>query len=1101
MTMTELWHRQSPSVELRALASASRRRLPPKLSRPSADGILIRERLFARLDDTHGGSCIWISAPAGTGKTALVSSWVEARRHPCTWYQVDGGDSDLEALFHYLGMAGSAAGGRRNVELPHRVPEPLPELQVFVHRFFESYCALFRSGCVLVLDNYQDVSKESLFHNVVVAAAQALPPDARLVCISRQPPPAPLSRCFCGSKARSLEWTDLRFTDDEAIALAGRRNRSATFDIVALNSLVRGWAGGLKLLLQADVGCADGGGCFADRQQTLFDHLAREVFECIPLCERTFLIRTAFMPQISAREAEQLTGSPDAEETLSDLSAKCLFVEPRQQGVRVFYEYHSLFRVFLMGQARVQLPNSEVNSLQRRAAQLLKAKGNLAASAELAAAAEDWTELSNIILNEAPALVAQGRSTTLDRWIAQLPGSYCEQDPWLAFWRCAVQGFRFIGGDKEGLERSFRRYRAAGDHGGAFMAIACIMGNEYAVQNNAAALDLWISEFESLLAASGGVLPTEVEVPVLCFCHGIVYRRPDHVMLPALIERAVELAPTLASPALRYAVGGLCLNYFSWRGDLSRAHAFGVDLVRGPSPQLDHPSGAVFETWRGVIQWQMGELDSAEQLLRTVLESTKTSGVGAMADRVKLLLALMELNRGNLPSARTLLHPTVAKSAPKLAVSVPTGHLLQAVMLSVSGQVTEGAIAAIEAYGDGNEHGSPFFAAATDIALAYVLMLAARHSEAKVKLESALAFAMRMPSHILQFSGLLGLAWSKFESNDDDAALACLREGMAIGRSRSFIDCFPLWVPHVMSGLMARALEHGIEADYARQLIHARELPPPDERLDLSCWSWRVRVYTLGRFAILLDDMPLRLPSRAPKKPLELLKALIAFGNRGVAVATLAASLWPDQEEGAARNALNVALHRLRKLFGDDEMIVLYEGKLVLDHRRVWVDAWAFERLTSRVLELTQCGCAAAPSDLLALSRSVIRGYLGHFLADEDLAWAAGHRERLRSKFVRATTSLAKWLEKDSRYEEAIDLQRRVIELDMLAEEFHRGLMRNLGALGRIAEGIDAYRRCRHLLSVILGIEPSAETNAVYLSLKDGGASSEPGRGSTARAH
>jgi DNA-binding SARP family transcriptional activator len=112
------------------------------------------------------------------------------------------------------------------------------------------------------------------------------------------------------------------------------------------------------------------------------------------------------------------------------------------------------------------------------------------------------------------------------------------------------------------------------------------------------------------------------------------------------------------------------------------------------------------------------------------------------------------------------------------------------------------------------------------------------------------------------------------------------------------------------------------------------------------------------------------------------------------------------------------------------------------------------------------------------------RLYLGHFLLGDEAAWTVPSRERLRGKFLRSVAMRAEPQERRSHWDEAMALYRRSIELDPLAEEFHSGLMRCLKHQGRLAEALDAYRRCRDLLSITLGVEPSASTQALYRSLK-----------------
>jgi ATP/maltotriose-dependent transcriptional regulator MalT len=108
---------------------------PAKLTRPIPAKVLPRERLFARLD--AASPVTWVAAPAGAGKTILLSSYVKARKRPCLWYQVDGSDADLATFFRYLGLAARQAAPRHRKSLPALTPEYLLGLMTFARRFFE----------------------------------------------------------------------------------------------------------------------------------------------------------------------------------------------------------------------------------------------------------------------------------------------------------------------------------------------------------------------------------------------------------------------------------------------------------------------------------------------------------------------------------------------------------------------------------------------------------------------------------------------------------------------------------------------------------------------------------------------------------------------------------------------------------------------------------------------------------------------------------------------------------------------------------------------------------------------------------------------------
>jgi DNA-binding SARP family transcriptional activator len=315
----------------------------------------------------------------------------------------------------------------------------------------------------------------------------------------------------------------------------------------------------------------------------------------------------------------------------------------------------------------------------------------------------------------------------------------------------------------------------------------------------------------------------------------------------------------------------------------------------------------------------------------------------------------------------------------------------------------------------------------------------------------------------------------------DDAFREPLARALELGRGEDYFHQL-LWWPPMMSRLCAAALDAGVETEYARQLITRRGLAPPEGRAS-EHWPWPLAVRALGRFELARDGAALEVRGKAQKKPLELLKALIALGGEGVESSRLAALLWPDADGDAAKKSFDTTLYRLRKLLGLDAALVLAEGRLSLDRQQCWLDVWAFERI-ARDADAPASAGDGATADLLRLGRGLLDAYPGHFLAgDEDAPWAIDLRDRLRSKLVRTVLGLGEGLQAAGRWPEAVTLYERALELDNLAEALYRGLMICQRELGQPAAALQAYRRCRELLSVVLGLAPSAETEAVRRSL------------------
>ena len=334
-------------------------------------------------------------------------------------------------------------------------------------------------------------------------------------------------------------------------------------------------------------------------------------------------------------------------------------------------------------------------------------------------------------------------------------------------------------------------------------------------------------------------------------------------------------------------------------------------------------------------------------------------------------------------------------------------------------------------------------------------------------------FSRELGSDILVFQAQMNWAWSLFETGEDVAALETLREALTIGARRNYMNCHPWWQTRVMSDLCGLALEAGVETDYVIRLIQRRGIPPG--RYSGESWPWPIRIYVLGRFDLIRNGESVKSGGKAQRRVLDLLKGVIASGSRAVPIEGVAAALWPDAEGDAAKEAFDVTLHRLRRLLGEEQAVTVSGAKVSINTDVCWVDALAFERAVD-----------AMDMDSTRAADEALQLYCGTFLrSDGDRPWLLAHRERLHSKFLRCMDRHGVAREQGGDREGAIELYRRVIELDPLAERFYRRLMESYVRQDRRAEALETYRRCRQMLSLILGVGPSAETEAIRKTLVD----------------
>jgi DNA-binding SARP family transcriptional activator len=287
-------------------------------------------------------------------------------------------------------------------------------------------------------------------------------------------------------------------------------------------------------------------------------------------------------------------------------------------------------------------------------------------------------------------------------------------------------------------------------------------------------------------------------------------------------------------------------------------------------------------------------------------------------------------------------------------------------------------------------------------------------------------------------------------------------------------------LPNIAAELCGAAFELDADAPFAAKVVGLRRLECPD--VGITRWPWPLRVRTLGGFAIERDGAPVKFARKAPKRLLDVLRLITALGGHHVDAERVAATLWPDADGGESHDALKAMLHRIRNLLGTDFLIVR-DGQITFDERVTWVDTWAFDHVVGRIESLLGGGAQSQhvnDGELEKRRLQLLSLYRGHLFGEAELPfWALPLRDRLRARFIRAIDALGQRLERTDRTDDAIALYRAALEHDNLAEELYQRLITCHLARGDNAQALNAYRRCRELLSLVLGLRPSTRTEAL----------------------
>ncbi len=1047
-----------------------------KITRPSYAGIFQRKRLF-KLFDTHRKSpIIWITAPPGSGKTILVSSYIETRKIQCLWYQVDARDDDAATFFYYLSLAAKKAAPSRR-PLPLFTPEYTPALATFARRYFEDLYGRLKQPSCVVFDNYQEVYACSVLHEAVKEGLEAIPDGVTVIFISRQDPPPALAK-MRATKMASVGWDDVSLTKDESLGIIRLKTGGCGITSQAaeeLHLLTNGWAAGLVLLIER---LKKGERLDKNRFDTdaIFDYFDSEILIKLDPGTRSFLFKTALLSEMDSEAAESLSGEEGAGRILKNLNRSNCFTAMHMRSHPI-YQYHPLFREFLNSKSTEFFSPEEMRGLKIKAGDLLNRKENFEDAFSLYHEAGHVEGIIGMVMANAQLLLMQGRHTVVEKWITSLPQDILDNSPWLLFWLGNCRMLSAPPKDRFLLERAFELFDEQKDAVGVYLAWAALtewIHYEWASFTQSEPL---IEKLYKLRDRYPFPSP-EIEARVTtCMFAMLTFHLPGHKDIGLWEGRARMVMQAVPDDFLRLSVGNLIFLYSVWLGDAHKTTLI-MDSLKPiiRSPLVPPVIRLMWYVNEAFWNWHMTE--PADQVVEDALLLAKTTGVHVFDNKLLSQAVCSSVMRGETEKASQYLkdlRPIVGTNAMDVSLYYFVSSI-DALIREDYGRALEYGKAALEH----QQMSMPFATATIHVAMANAYAGMGDLNEAAESLESASAIAEGTGSRNLQFMCHVTAAFMATAVGDDEKCLDMLRAAMTLAAKNGIVCVF--FTPRtVWSVLAARALEAGIEVEHVKTIIRKNNLVPIPVVRHVEAWPWPIRIYTLGRFVVVKDGEPIKFTKKAQQKPFELLKALIALGGRNVSDEQLADTLWPDSDGDTAHDAFTTTLYRLRQLLGCEDALELRERRLTLAPGYCWVDVWSFDRITREIENGIKNGC---PEQTVRLMEKAVDMYQGDFLSgDEDKPWTVSLREYLKNRLIHLVKDMGQHLEEKGDLETAIRCFNKGLEADDLIEEFYQRLMRCHYSLGCRAEGLSVYNRLKKALSSAFGINPSPKTEEILTSL------------------
>ena len=632
--------------------------LTTKLHIPKTRCLVHRSRLNQHLEEALNARLTLISAPAGFGKTSLLSSWLgqlDRAKLSIAWLGLDEADNDPSRFWQYFISAlqtihpdfGEATLAALNS--PQSVPVEL------ILSPLANEIAAYPEEILLILDDYHWISATPI-HEGVAFLLEYLPPDTHLVIATREDPPFPLHRLRARRQLVELRADDLRFTQDEAAAffqqVAGLH--LSLDQVTTLETRTEGWIAGLQMAAISLQGQQDLHvfiNTFSGSHRYIFDYLITEIFEQQPEHTQQFLLQTCILERICADVCAALSGklsansTDQAHTTLEYLEKINLYLLPLDDE-RKWYRYHSLFAEALRQRLERTQPDW-MPVLHQKAARWFQREGYLSEAMTHALKGQDFELAADLVEENALTLLIRGEIFTLLGWLGQFPQVWLVKRLWLAVylaWGLLLSGqHQQLMSLLQQIENLADEHPEISGHIAAIRAYMAAVGGQIDVAQGFAdqALNLLTNEDAAIRSV------------VVFTMGGLHYLRGNFSQAAAAFEQAAQEGE--AAGNIHVSVPALCAlgdmqvkneQYDTARVTLERALRLGI----GPSGKPLPLAGAAY-LGLAELTLAQGELETTRKYLDIGLPLAELWGNPDNLVSGYLTLAQLEIAFSNLDAA------------------------------------------------------------------------------------------------------------------------------------------------------------------------------------------------------------------------------------------------------------------------------------------------------------------------------------------------------------------------------------------------------------------------------------------------------------------
>ncbi|MFC1959122.1 LuxR C-terminal-related transcriptional regulator [Chloroflexota bacterium] len=811
---------------------------------------VLRPRLIAQLNAHPHHRLTLISAPAGFGKTTLVSEWTEnlcgaaqngkVNNNRIAWLSLDEGDNDpTRFLVYVVGAMRRAEGidkamGENTLNMLHS-PQPPPIKDVLTALIND--IAAIPTEITFVLDDYH-VIDSSHVNDAVTFLLEYAPDQFHLVIATRDDPRLPLARLRGRNQLTELRAADLRFTSAEAAEFLNQvMNLNLSVEnIAALEARTEGWIAGLQLAAISMRGHQDTTNfvqSFSGSHRFVLDYLIEEVLDQQPADIQTFLLQTAVLDRLTGPLCEALTGTAQGHIMLQTLEQANLFIIPLDEERR-WYRYHHLF-ADLLRQRLHQMHPDWVAGLHQSASIWYEQQGYIDEAIEHALKADDYNRATRLIDRVVEDMWTRNEHSKFQRWLDSLPETLVLSMPHLCIFHAWAL---FATGQQDAAERSLQAAEATLEPDEPNRVTTPDV-KESQLQGRIAVTRAFLAFFrndgQALLQHARQALDY-LPADDLAWRSTAVVALGDAYTLQgdtvkayhAYLE-AVEANQAAGNVYMILVVSMKLAIVLRGMGQLQQTiNICQKQLQFAQENAMAHTAvaGCLSAIW-GEALAEFNELDQAAEIAQKGVALTDRGGDVAMQGWAYLCLVRILFSRGELAEAEAVIQK-LAKADREL--DIPAWLMAQIATWQARIWLTQGKMAEVNQWVERHERdaeGNPIFQLEVErLVYARILLMQNRLQEATELLQTigAATEAGERTSRLIECLILRVLVFQA--GNNMEQALVALERALTVARSGGFVQMF-VDEGSPMAQLLYEVLQHDIEPDYVRQLLTAFPIERP----------------------------------------------------------------------------------------------------------------------------------------------------------------------------------------------------------------------------------------------------------------------------------